>query len=267
MAIGLPDLTVETLPGQLDDEAERSDAAQPVYLKLDIATVVDNLLLGDRERRDAHKLLARITDNLRALGVVDEHGRQIAGEMIGELQGLDGPFIYYLLMNHQLDYAECRELVEFLIDHDVIQRILDRKLIEARREWIKSRLRERRVESPQTSWEDVEEEYEREFPRELTRVETIFAEFSALVPHPELHGGKRAKTVWSRIEDDEDDFLTFVDKNRLAHEEGSLFSYLARVMKTATKIHEATGVEQFESLADRVRRYLSVIDARLVARL
>ena len=157
LAIGLPDLAVEALPGA---EAGAEDGEEPVaspavtlpYLKLDIASVVSNLLLGERERRDAQQRLVHVTDNLRAIGVIDEHGAQISGEMIGQLQGLDGMFIYYLMMNHQLDYADCRALVEFLIDHNVIQRILDRKTEDAKREWIRGRLREKRMENSLVSW-------------------------------------------------------------------------------------------------------------------
>lgn len=265
LAIGLPDLAEEGLPGQREDDAERE--ALPVYMKLDIVSVIDNLLLTDRKRRDAHKLLVQITENLRALGVLDEHGRQIAGEMIGSLQGLDGPFVYYTLMHHQLDMEQCRELVELLVDHDVVQRVLDKKANEKRKAWIRDRLRELRQEQPQATWEDAEEDYERKFPRELSAAEQIHQAFAAAVPHPELHGGKTQKRIWSRIEEEELGFLDFVDTHRLAHEEGSLFSYLARVMKTAAKLHDATSVEQFGTIAARVRDYLAVIDPRMVAKL
>jgi hypothetical protein len=272
LAIGLPDLTAEVLPGQDPAAASAGEAAAapapverpPPWLKLDIVAVVDNLLLGDRERRDAHKRLAHVTDNLRALGVVDEHGHQVAGEIIGKLHGLDGVFIYYLLMHHQLDYSDYRELCEFLVDHDIIQRQLDRKQEDKKAEWIRERLRERRRESPQISWQDVEEEYDREFPRALTKMELIHQEFASEVPHPELHGGKRPKTIWATIEDENIGFLEMVDRHRLAHEEGNLFTYLARVMKVAGKIHEATGLEQLADLERRIRSYLSVVDDRMV---
>jgi DEAD/DEAH box helicase len=285
LAIGLPDLAAEVLPGQ-DAQAAAAEAVPgsvpeaalapvepppavpaerpPPWLKLDIVAVVDNLLLGDRERRDAHKRLAHVTDNLRALGVIDEHGRQVSGEIIGKLHGLDGLFIYHLLMNHQLDSPDFRELCEFLVDHDIIQRMLDRKEQDKRAEWIRERLRERRRESPQTSWEDVEADYEREFPRELSRMELIHQDFSRLVPHPELHGGKNPKSIWATIEDEKLGFLEMVDRHRLAHEEGNLFTYLARVMKVARKINEATGLEQLADLERRIRSYLSVVDARLI---
>ena len=266
LAIGLPDLTQEVLPGATagDDDDSGEAESLPVYMKLDIATVVDNLLLEPRDRRQAHRLLAHVTDNLRAMGVIDEHGAQVAGEMIGKLPGVDGLFVYYVTMNHQLDYEESRELVEMLVDHDIIQRKLDRKEMDKRKEWMRERLRERRRDNPQVSWEDIEDEYEREHPRELTRVEHILQEFQSKVPHPELHGGKKRKTVWAVIEDEQIDFLDFVDTERLAHEEGSLFSYLARVMKVARSIFEAAGLEQFDSIESRVRSYLAVIDDRLV---
>ena len=38
-------------------------------------------------------------------------------------------------------------------------------------------------------------------PRPLTKIELIHSEFSSKVPHPELHGGKRAKDVWAQLED------------------------------------------------------------------
>ena len=297
LAIGLPDLTAETLPGQDAASAEPASATlagateapakaaeapapaparaqprapaapterPPPWLKLDIVAVVDNLLLGERERRDAHKRLAHVTDNMRALGVVDEHGRQVAGEIIGELHGLDGLFLYYLLMNHQLDSGDYRELCEFLVDHDIIQRRLDRKLEDKKADWIRERLRERRRESPQISWQDVEEEYEREFPRVLSKMELIHQEFAGQVPHPELHGGKGAKTIWATIEDENIGFLEMIDRHSLAHEEGNLFTYLARVMKVARKIHEATGLEQPADIERRIRSYLSVVDDRMV---
>ncbi|HKE17377.1 MAG TPA: DEAD/DEAH box helicase [Kofleriaceae bacterium] len=277
LAIGLPDLTAEVLPGQDQAAAGGADPAAgaaagpaapaerpPPWLKLDIVAVVDNLLLSDRERRDAHKRLAHVTENMRALGVVDEHGRQVAGEIVGKLHGLDGLFIHYLLMNHQLDYGDFRELCEFLVDHDIIQRMLDRKQEDKKAEWIRERLREKRRESPQVTWQDVEEEYEREFPRALTRMELIHQAFSGQVPHPELHGGKGAKTIWTTIEDESIGFFEMVDRHRLAHEEGNLFTYLARVMKVARKINEATGLEQLADLERRIRSYLSVVDERLV---
>ncbi|MCG8421184.1 MAG: DEAD/DEAH box helicase [Proteobacteria bacterium] len=236
----------------------------PPYMKLDVVTIVDNLLMSDRERLHAHKMLAQVTDNLRAAGVINEHGGQIAGWMIKDLQGLDGLFIYYVLMNEQLDYGDCRELVEYLVDHDTVQKQLNRKDNEKRREWIRERLRERRRENSQVSWEDVEQEYEREFPRELTRIELIHQRFAALVPHPELHGGKMYKNIWATMEDEDFSFMEFVDKHRLAHEEGNLFSYLIRVMNSSRTLYEVTTMPQFDNLRRRVRNRLAVVDVRLL---
>jgi hypothetical protein len=66
------------------------------------------------------------------------------------------------------------------------------------------------------------------------------------------------------IEDEGHDFLGFVERNRLAHEEGSLFSYLARVMKTARRIAEATEVPQFAEIDQRIRTYLGAVDPRML---
>ncbi|HWN66340.1 MAG TPA: hypothetical protein VNM90_01810, partial [Haliangium sp.] len=297
LLIGLPDLTEAVLPGSASKDAAASpgpaagtasggggdadevapalpeipevstrvpESSLPAYMRLDIVTVVDNLLLSDGQKQQMHRLLAQVTDNLRAIGVIDEHGKQVAGELIRKLHGMDGLFVYYVLMNEQLEYEQCRELVEFLVDHDIIQKQLDRKDEDKRREWIRERLRERRQENPLVSWEDVEEEYAREFPRELTRIELVHQRFSAEVPHPQLHGGKMAKNIWAQMEDNDLAFLDFVDRHRLQHEEGSLFSYLIRVMNFAKNLGEATSMEQFTNIEGRVRRCLSMVDARLI---
>jgi hypothetical protein len=232
-------------------------------MHLNIVTVVNNLLLSDGAKLQMHRVLAQVTDNLRAVGVIDEHGKQVAGELIRKLHGMDGLFVYYVLMNEQLEYEQCRELVEYLVDHDIIQKQLDRKDEDKRREWIRERLRERRRDNPLVSWEDVEEEYAREFPRELTRIELVHQQFSAEVPHPQLHGGKRYKNIWAQMEDNDLAFVDFVDRHRLQHEEGSLFSYLIRVMNFAKNLGEATMMEQFTNIEARVRSCLSVVDARL----
>jgi superfamily II DNA/RNA helicase len=269
LAVGLPDLATTELPGDSDEDggASDADAGLPPYMNLNIVTVVDNLLLDDRDKRAAHRQLAQVVDNLRALEVVDEHGQQIAGEMIGMLPGVDGLFVYYLVMNHQLDDADYPELVEFLVDHDVVQRILDRKEREKRRAWIRERLREKRAENPQVSWEDIEEEFEREHPRVLSKMEQIHGAFVGAVPHPELHGGKRQKIVWQTIVAEERGFLEFVDHHDMAHEEGSLFSYLSRCARVSKSLGEATGLAGFEALEDRLRHYLATVDPRALKRL
>jgi len=117
------------------------------------------------------------------------------------------------------------------------------------------------------TWDDVEAEYEQKFPRELTPVEKLHAAFVAGLPHPELHGGKVAKAVWAEIEDEGLSFMDFVDKHGLETEEGNLFSYLARVMKFARMLGEATTLTEFQTLESNVRRCLSVIDARVLEEL
>lgn len=265
LAIGLPDLTATTLPG--DAAAQRmadAEASLPPSMRLDIVTVIENLLLTERERKELHKVLAQLVANMKAIGVIDEHGHQVKGEMIRELQGMDGLLIYYILFNHQLEYIELRELVEYLIDHDIIQRQLDRKGEDAKREWMRTKIREMRETNPQVSWEDVEAAWEKEFPRVPTKIELIHQEFSAQVPHPELHGGKKPKTTWAQLEDSGLTFLEFVDKHGLDHEEGNLFSYLVRVMNFARKLHTAAHLTEFEDMAERVQRLLARVDVRLV---
>ena len=124
-------------------------------MRLDIVTVIDHLLLTDRERKELHKTLAQLVANMRAVGVLDEHGKQVKGDMIRLLQGMDGLFIYYVLFNHQLDYVDLRALVEYLIDHDIIQRQLERKEEDAKREWMRTWLREQREAGAQASWDDA----------------------------------------------------------------------------------------------------------------
>jgi hypothetical protein len=267
LAIGLPDLAAEVLPGAAGEAAQRMAAAEaslPPSMRLDIVTVIDNLLLDDFERRGLHKVLAQLVANMRAIGVLDEHGKQVSGQMIRQLQGMDGLFIYYVLYNHQLDYVELRELVEYLIDHDIIQRQLDRKDEDVKREWMRTRLRELREGNPQVSWEDVEAEWDKEHPRVLTKVETIHQELSAKIPHPELHGGKRAKNVWATLEESGLPFLEFVERHHLEHEEGNLFSYLVRVMNFARKLGEASQLSELDDMAERVQRILARVDVRLV---
>ncbi len=276
LAIGLPDLARTALPGaglaaamavgakaELAERMAEAEASLPPSMRLDIVTMIDNLLLDERERRGLHKTLAHLVDNLRAIEVIDEHGTQVAGMMIRQLQGMDGLFIWYALYNHDLDYVELRQLVEFMVDHDIVQRMLDRKEEDKKREWCKARLRELRLDNPQVTWDDVVAEWEREHPRPLTKVEEIFQAFSAAVPHPELHGGKKPKNVWAQIEDSGAGFLDFVAAEHLQHEEGNLFSYLVRVMNFANKLGEASHLDQLCDLSDRVRALLARVDARV----
>jgi hypothetical protein len=268
LAIGLPDLAAEQLPGSAPTDAEQrmaaAEASLPPSMRLDIVTVIDHLLLDERERRALHKTLAQLVANMKAIGVIDEHGKQVAGQMIRELQGMDGLFIYHALFNHQLDYEELRQLVEYLVDHDVIQRQLERKEDDARREWCRTWLREQREGNPQLNWDDAQAAYEAAHPRPITKVEQIFSEFSAQVPHPELHGGKRVKSVWATLEDAQLGFLEFVEKHHLEHEEGNLFSYLVRVMNFARKLGEASQLSELGDMADRVQKLLAHVDVRLV---
>ncbi len=279
LAIGLPDLTTHKLPGdglgniEGDDQGlEVSQTGEdanlptslPPYMNLNIVTVVDNLLQPASDRRAAHRRLAQIKDNLRALDIVDEHGTQVAGDLIGKLPGLDGLFIYYVLQNHQLDAEDIELMVEFLVDHGTVQRVLDRKIYEKKKAWIKERLREARAENPQVSWDDIEQEYDKKHPPEYSKIEIIHQDFTRAVPHPELHSGKSQKNVWQTICVEQLSFLEFVEAHHLAHEEGSLFSYLSRVARVASSIGQASGMEAFIELDEKVRNYLAVVDPRVL---
>jgi hypothetical protein len=269
LAIGLPDLAQAALPGAAERDVPEPvpvpEPDLPVCMNLNVVTVIDHLYLPDKDRWQAQKRLAQITANMKALGVIDEHGAQVKGEVIGKLRGIDGLFVWYALVSRDMTYEDGRALVELLLDHDVIWRKLTREADEKRRDWIRNRLRERRREEPQVSWEDVEAEYDKEFPRELTPMEVLLGEFLGQVPHPELHGGKVAKNIWATMEDEKLDFMDYVERFHLETEEGNLFTYLARVMKIARMLHEATTIEEFKTLQDEVRSRLAAVDERVLA--
>lgn len=269
LAIGLPDLTTHRLPGQpvpADapplEPIDEIEASLPPSMRLNVVTVIDHLLTDERTKRELHKTLAMLVDNLRAVGVLDEHGTQVTGNMIKQLQGMDGLFVFHLLRNEQLDYEDYRALVELLIDHDAVQRMLDRKGDDAKREWCRTRLRELRDANPQAAWEDAEAEWDRDHPYVPSKMEEALARFQAQVPHPEIHGGKKQKRIWSRMDDEQIGFLDFVIKEGLEHEEGSLFTYLVRCMNTARKLGEVSMLDQFTELADRIKACLARVDER-----
>jgi len=226
--------------------------------------VIRHQYVDDRTRAENNALVDRIVANLSALGVIDEHGTQVKGELIRVIRGFDGTFVWWLLQNRTPSYELLREACEFLCSHDVVWKILSREGDEKKREWIKNRLRERRREETQVQWEDVELEYEKAFPRELTEVEKAHQEFVSLLPHPELHGGKVAKNIWQKIEDEDHSFAGFVAANNLEHEEGSLFSYLARAMKIAKMIKDASGLDELVEVEGRIRRKLGSVDERVL---
>jgi len=310
LAIGLPDLDEQSLPGQALVEAEEAARAEaeaaeraaeeataaaetegseaPVVVAsprprsasvdlpartsehapgvepLDITKVIDNLLVPDSDKWEAHKRLAQITRNLQALGVLDPHGRQVRGEIIGQIRGLDGTFVDDVLEHHAIDAELACELVEFLVDHDAIQRIFDQKERAKRRAWILERLREMRRENPHVTFEDAEAMYDEEHPYEPTRVELIHQTFASKLPHPELHGGKRPKRIWAEILTDDLTFADYVERHDLGEEEGSLFTYLARVMKAAKMLSEVTGHPEFGPIETAVRSKLAAVDDRVL---
>jgi hypothetical protein len=266
LAIGLPDLTTTSLPGHVAGAPRVLDAVEaslPPSMRLDVVTVIDHLLLEPRARAELHKVLAMLVDNMKAIGVIDEHGKQVRGEMIKDLQGMDGLFVYHLLRNEQLDYEDYRAVVELLVDHEAVQRIFDRKTEDVKREWCRAKLRELREANGQAQWEDAEAAWDRDHPYEPSRMEQALARFCAEVPHPELHGGKKQKRIWAMMEDDKLGFLDVVEREGIQHEEGSLFSYLIRCMNTARKLGEASELSQFTELAEKLKLVLAAVDARL----
>jgi hypothetical protein len=272
LAIGLPDLSTTRLPGApIDPEApplviDEVEASLPPSMRLNIVTVIDHLLIDPRLRVELHKMLAMLVDNMRAIGVLDQYGKQIAGAMIKDLQGMDGLFVYHLLRNEMLDYEDYRALVELLVDHDAVQRLLDRKGDDVKREWCRTRLRELRDGNPQAAWEDAEAEWDKAHPYVPSKVEEALSRFQHAVPHPEVHGGKKQKRIWAMMEDAQQGFIDFVEREGLQHEEGSLFSYLVRCMNTARKLGEASELEQFTELAEKLKACLARVDERFYER-
>lgn len=300
LAIGLPDLTREELPGQKMAGAAAAsgealpgwegEAASPGHASpaeppegsgvspgqdpadrstrgircLDMAQVIERLLLPEPKRRDAHRRLALITANLQALGVLNGAGRQVDGDVIGQIRGMDGVFVWYCLTRENLEPEHFVTLLECVVEHDAIQRIFDRRAAEVRRQWILARLRERRRENPQLTFEDVEEEYWEEHPPELSVVEQMHRRFEALLAHPELHGGKVQKAIWAEMATEDLTFTDYVEKHELGTEEGSLFTYLARVMKAARMLHEVMGHEAFAAVELAIRGRLAAVDERVL---
>lgn len=242
---------------------ERQVAAEESGV-LDIERVIEKLLLPDHEKWEAHKRLAQITANLQALGVLDEHGRQVDGRMIGKVRGADGVFVWWVLARTELEPGQERELLELIVEHDAIARIFEKREWAKIREWCIAKLRELRRDNPQVAFEDAERLYWEAHPRELTRSELALESFTALVPHPELHGGKRQKRIWAELDDKDLTFMEYVADNDLGREEGSLFTYLARVMKTARMLHELTERPAFSEVELRIRTKLAAIDERVM---
>lgn len=232
---------------------------------LDIERVIDRLLLPDHAKWEAHKRLAQITANLQALGVLNEQGQQVAGHIIGKIRGVDGVFSWWLFQKVDHESLDVAELVEFLTDHDAIQRILDKRAWAKIREWCINKLRELRRDNPQATFEDAEELYREQHPVELTKTELAHAEFIRLVPHPELHGGKQVKKIWHEMLGDELTFTEYVSRHDLGREEGSLFTYLARLMKTAKMLSEVLGEVPNSDLPDRLKGLETAIRHRLAA--
>ena len=265
---------IEAAQGALDQAQARLESVEMAILEteiereasgqLDIERVIDRLLLPDHAKWEAHKRLAQITANLQALGVLDEHGRQVKGRLIGKLRGVDGVFTWWVLEEKGLAEGQHAELIELLVEHDAIQRILDKREWARIREWCLIKLRELRRDNPQATFQDAEELYREQHPRVLTASELALSDFLGRVPHSELHGGKTQKRIWAEMVEDDLSFADYVSRHDLGREEGSLFTYLARIMKTARMLAEVTEDPAFTELETAVRTRLAVIDERVM---
>lgn len=266
--------SLEEAKAQLKAAEERVEAVEFRILEtqvaaeesgaLDIERVIDKLLLPDHAKWDAHKRLAQITANLQALGILNQQGRQVEGHLIRKLQGVDGVFTWWILDATTLEEGQHRELVELLVEHDSIQRIFEKRERAKIREWCIQKLRELRRDNPQAAFEDAEELYWEKHPKELTRSEHGLQTFLAKVPHPELHGGKTQKKIWAELQDEDMTFMEYVSKHDLGREEGSLFTYFARVMKAARMLHEVTEIAEFSEMERAIRTKLAAIDERVL---
>lgn len=262
LAIGLPELEEgSTLDALIAGGADAVDD------RLNILSVVQHLHLPDGDRRASLRQLSQTVANMQALGILDGTGRQVTGELVGQVRGIDGLFVFFVLTEAPMDEMLARALVEFLVDHDVIQRILDKKEREVVRAWVRERLRTLRSEGADVEWEEVEAEYYELHPKELSQVELLHQAFQSKVPHPELHGGKRAKAIWARMEDEALSFADLVKAEGLEREEGSLFTYLARIMRTARMLHEASTLAEFEAIELAIRARLAAVDERVTGSL
>jgi superfamily II DNA/RNA helicase len=248
LAIGLPEAK-----GSIEDPGS-----------MNIQTVIERLLCPEPDKRAALKRLEQIAANMRALGVLDADGHQVRGELIRELRGVDGLFVYQVLMDRPPDYLFARELLEFVVDHEAVQRHFDKKAEVIRRAWIREKLGQLRREDPQATWEDAEALYAEAHPPELSEVERLHQAFQAKLPHPELHGGKRQKLIFASMEDSQVGFMDYVLEHGLTMEEGSLFTYLARLTRTARMLFEASNIGIFEALEQSLRSVLAPVDRRVI---
>jgi hypothetical protein len=58
--------------------------------------------------------------------------------------------------------------------------------------------------------------------------------------------------------------MELVENKGLAHEEGSLFTYLARLMKAARMLHEVTTLDELKNLENHIRQKLAAVDDRVI---
>lgn len=248
----------------LPSSGTHKETSTPAFMSLNMQTIVDNLFIDEKHKHLAKKQLNHLSENLRSLGIIDSQGHQTKGTMIRNLRGIDGVFVYFALMQRDFSYQQLRELLEYVVDHGVIHNKIQRKEDDKKREWIKARLKELRAEGIIATIDGITDEYERRYPKERSLPELIHSDFLKIVPHQELHGGKIQKYIWSHIEDNQLSFFDFVEKFSLENEEGNLFNYIARLMKTAKMLFEQTSLTEFYTLEKALRSYIGAIDQRIL---
>jgi hypothetical protein len=138
-----------------------------------------------------------LVDNMRAIGVLDEHGKQVAGNMIKTLQGMDALFIYHLLRNQAArlrglprSWSSCWSITTPSSASSTARATTPARLVPdpaaraARRQ-------------PAGGVGGRRGRVGSRHPYVPSRMEEALARFLAAVPHPEIHGGKKQKRIWS----------------------------------------------------------------------
>ena len=187
------------------------------------------------------------------------------GEMIRELQGMDGLFIYYVLFNHQLDYVELRAArrVPGRSRHHPAHARPQGRGREARvdaREAARAARRATRRSRGRTS----RREYEKEHPRELTKIELIHQRVRrARCRTPSCTAARSAKNMWAQLEDGEPRLPRVRREARPRARGGQpVLVPRARDELRAASSTQASQLSEFEDMAERVQKLLARIDVR-----
>ena len=102
--------------------------------------------------------------------------------------------------------------------------------------------------------------------RSVLRASMGMAAAAALTRPYIANAAATTATVWwtqGFAEEEDISFMKFIERENLGHEEGSLFSYLVRVMNFGNKLHEATKLDTFATIAEKVRSRIAAVDRRM----